>query len=145
MRPVAQGRPGTEVIPTGWAAAHAPVVEGTMRDAVAALRDPTATSGMGWNPTSEQMESIPAEAYWTGGVRVQMLNQQGREPVSAGDQETVADYLVVVPVDVEAAEGHRVLITDSDDPLLNDHELRVVTVVRGTHRWERDLFCELVG
>lgn len=145
MRPVATGRPGTEVIPTGWAQAHQPVVEGTMRDAKVTLRDPSAPpQSTGWNPETEQNETVPAAAYWSGGARVQILAQQGRQPVVAEDQESVANYLIVVPAAVTASEGHRAKVTSSDDPTLTGKELVVITVARGSHRWERDLFCQLV-
>lgn len=137
--------PGTRVIPDGWAVHHQPVVEGTMVDATVALRDPTAPpTSSGWNPATEQNETVPAAAYWTGGARIQMLNQQGSQPVVAEDQETVAGYLVVVSAAVAAVrEGHRVAVTACDDAALTGRELKVVTVARGSHRWERDLFCEL--
>jgi hypothetical protein len=144
MRPIAQGRPGTEVIPTGWAAAHQPVVEGTLQDAFVELSDPTAAPvASGWSDTNQQNETIPAGPYWAGGARIQILAQQGKQPVVAEDQESVANYLVVVPADVNASEGHRVKVNVSDDPALTGKSLRVVTMARGSHRWERDLFCEL--
>lgn len=135
--------PGTKVIPTGWAAAHQPVVEGTMTDATVALRDPSAPVSTGFNEATQQTTRVPAPPYWSGGARVQMLNQQGKQPVSAEDQETVANYLVVVPADVAGGEGHMVKVTGCDDPTLTGKSLKVVTVARGSHRWERDLFCEL--
>jgi hypothetical protein len=142
MRPVAQGRPGTQVIPDGWAAAHQPVVEGTLVDATVELRDPNMRS-TSWSEGSQQVETTPAGPYWTGGARIQILAQQGKQPVVAEDQESVANYLVVVPASVTPVEGHRVKVTASDDPALTGKSLRVITVARGSHRWERDLFCEL--
>lgn len=145
MRPVAQGRPGTEVIPTGWAAAHQPVVEGTMVDAEVSLRDPDAPPvSSAWDPVTEQMVTVLAGQYWTGGARIQILAQQGKQPVVADDQESVANYLIVVPAAVSTVvEGHLVKVAESDDPALTGKTLRVVTVARGSHRWERDLFCQL--
>lgn len=137
--------PGTRVIPPGWAAHHQPVVEDTLSDATVALTDPTAAPvSSAWDNTTEQIKTVAAAAYWTGGARIQVLNQQGRQPVAAEDQETVAGYLVVVPATVtQVVEGHRVTVTDVDDAALLGKSLRVVIVARGSHLWERDLFCEL--
>jgi len=143
MRPVAQGRPGTEVIPTGWAAQHAVVVERTMVDAEVSLRDPSAPVSTAWDESTQQTTRVPAPPYWTGGARIQVLNQQGRQLVAAEDPETVASYLVVVPASVVAGEGHLARVNASDDPALTGQHLQVVTVARGSHRWERDLFCSL--
>jgi len=143
VRPVAQGRPGTQVIPTGWAAAHQPVIEGTLTAATVELRDPNMRS-TAWNEGSQQVETSLAGPYWTGGARIQILAQQGRQPVVAEDQESVANYLIVVPASVNASEGHRVKVIASDDPALTGKSLRVMSVARGSHRFERDLFCELV-
>lgn len=133
-----------QVIPADWAEAHQPAVEGTMVDATVALRDPSApATSTVWSDELEQWVSVPAGTYWAGGARIQMLNQQGRQPVAAEDQEAVASYLVAVPAVVEAVEGHRVKVVVSADPLLTGRELRVVTVARGSQRFERDLYCEL--
>lgn len=133
------------VIPADWATHHQPVVEKTMLDATVTLRDPAAVTGpAGWNDATEQVTKTTAGPYWTGGARIQVLNQQGRQPVAADDPETAAGYLVVVPAAVGSVlEGHLVKVTKSDDPLLTDRTMRVVMVARGSHRWERDLFCEL--
>lgn len=141
MRPVAPGRPGTEVIPTGWAAQHAAVVERTMVDAEVSLSDPSAPVVTGFDESTQQTTRVSAPPYWTGGARIQVLNQQGRQVVAAEDPETVASYLVVVPSSVVAGEGHLVRVTESDDPALTGQHLQVITVARGSHRWETDLFC----
>lgn len=146
MRPVAGGRPGTEVIPTGWAEAHQPVVEKTLVDAVVSLADPTATA-MEFNESTRQNELTSAPAYYTGGARIQILDQQGQQVgVPSGDPEDQSDYLVVVAASVGAVrEGHRVTVDSCDDEALEGLQLRVDTVARGSHRWERDLFCSLTG
>lgn len=143
MRPVAQGRPGTEVIPTGWAAQHRPVVEKTMVDAIVELRDPTGLVS-GWDEASEQVKASASPAYWSGGARVQILDQQGKQPVAAEDPESVANYLIVIPADVAPVEGHLVKVTAVDDQALQGRSLRILTVARGSEMWERDLFCELI-
>lgn len=133
------------VIASDWAAAHQPVVDGTLTAATVSLRDPQAPpQSTGWDDATQQNVTVPAGPYWTGGARIQILDQQGKQPVVAEDQESVANYLVVVTGSVGAVrEGHRVKVTDCDDAALTGRELRVVTVARGSHRWERDLFCEL--
>lgn len=125
---------------------HQPVVEGTMREATIELRDPAAApTSTGWDDASEQQVTVPAGPYWTGGARIQMLNQQAQPVVVASDPETVADYLIVVPAAVNGAKvGHRAKVAACpSDPDMVGKTLRVQSVAFGTHRFERDLFCEL--
>ncbi len=109
-----------------------------------ALRQPGGVSA--FNDTSGQVELIPHPAYATDlPCRVQALTAQARTvAAAAGDDEVVADYLITVPLATNGVlEGHLATVTDTGDPDLDGHTLRVVQVVRGTHRFERDLFCTL--
>lgn len=133
------------VIPLDWSEHHRQVVEGTMASATVELRNPTAAAtSQEWDDETEQWVTVPAGAYWSGGARIQMLNQQAQPVVVASDPETVADYLVVVPATVAGVKaGHRAKVASCDDPDLVGKTLRVQTVAYGSHRFERDLFCEL--
>jgi len=138
----AQGRPDSLVIPERWEAGHQPVAERTMHDAACEIRAPGTTQA--WNAATEQMDAVPLDPYYTGGCRIQALTNDARTTVLAEDPELVAGYLVVVPADVDtAAEGHLVKVTDSHDIALTGRVLVVRDVVRGSQRFERDLYCTL--
>lgn len=135
-----QGRPGTAVIPSGWAEGHRPVVDKT-GTAACTIRVPGTVQG--WDDTTEQNESTPNAAYYTGSCRVQSLATQARQVTVAGDPETIASHLVVVPATISPATNDLVKVTASGDTLLDGRVLRVVQVVYGSLRFERDLFCVL--
>lgn len=139
----AQGRPGTAVIPLDWAATHQPVAEKTMVDGLATLREPGTRQA--WSPTAEQMEAVAKTPYAVNKpCRVQALSQKANDFTTAEDTETAAMYLVVVPASLNPSEKHLVTITGTPDATLNGLVLEVQQVVRGSIRWERDLFCTLV-
>ena len=140
-RPVrAQGRPGTRVIPADWNESHAPVGQAAARGECS-LRVPGLERV--WDEELEQMVQVPYEPYAVEvPCRVQALSGQARQVNVAEDDETVADYLITVPLDQQVLEGHLVIVT-AGDPLLEGVVLRVEQMVRGTERFERDLFCVL--
>ncbi len=133
------GRPGTAVIPADWATDLRPVAEGTMT-ASAAIRHPGTTQT--WDDDTQQNVETPTAAYWTGTCRAQALtNTRGFDAEAAGEQVTVAGYLVTVPATVEPATGDLVDVTGSGDPMLDGRTLRVRDSVQGSLIVERDLFC----
>jgi len=144
----ALGRPGTPVIPAGWQQAHGAVAAKTMT-AIVNLRNPGSTST--FNPTGRRTEYTPLAAYATAqAARVQAQTSRAVQPGKEQAEETlqVAGYLVTItldrPADQEPAAGDLVDVTASDDPLLTGRTLKVADVVRGSLRFERDLFCTLV-
>ncbi|MDN4173922.1 DUF6093 family protein [Nocardioides sp. SOB77] len=134
------GRPGTRALPAGWAAAQQPVVETTMLDATVALREPGTTQD--WSEADQENVATAKPAYWTGGARIQAL-AAGRTVVTADDPEATADYLISVSAAVAPIETHLLTVTASSDPALTGRTFTVDQVVRGSHRFERDLFCTL--
>lgn len=90
------------------------------------------------------MVETPKTPYYDGACRVQALNGEARIIHTAGDRQVVADYLIVVPLAVAGAEQDLVTITDGDAQLANA-VLQVLHVVRGTERFERDLYCTLTS
>lgn len=136
------GRPGWPAPLDGWAAVHQPVAEKTMTGATVEIREPGTTQQ--WDADTEQMVAAPRIPYWSGGARIQALNTQGRLVSAAEDPESVAGYLVAVPADVAPSEGHliRVAACDADSALV-ERTLTVDQVVRGSHRFQRDLLCTL--
>lgn len=140
VRPVAGGRPGTEVVPTGWEAAHAAPAAGTMT-ATVEIRQPGGTQE--WDDASESTVTVPFAPYATVAARVQALTNDAQVVDAAEQSVTVSGYLVTVPADTSPARGHLVTVTATNDPLLEGRELRVTDVVLGSLRFERDLFCDL--
>ncbi|WP_435744910.1 DUF6093 family protein [Nocardioides sp. SYSU DS0663] len=135
------GRPGWPGPLDGWAEVHRPVVAAT-HTAPIGLRKPGTTQA--WSDAEEQMVAVLLDPYWTGTARVQALATQARVVVTAGDTETVASYLVAVDAAAVPAEGDLVDVSaGSGDPLLDGRTLRVLQVLVGTERMERDLFCTL--
>lgn len=142
MRPVATGRPGTSVIPTGWAEAHQPVVEGTMT-ATVTLREPGGTQGP-FDETTGTYPLVPHPPYATVPCRVQAVHTMARRINVAEDVLTVVGYLVTIPAALTGVRpGHLAAVTDSSDPDLDGLVLNVDDVVLGSLRFERDLFCSL--
>lgn len=134
------GRPGTAVIPAGWAAGLAPVADGT-RTAACSLRRPG--TAQAWSEELQQNVEVPLPAYWTGTVRVQALATQARPVVVVGDREVVAQYLVTAPAAVDPDELDLLALSDTGDPALDGATLTVLQVVRGSLLVERDMFCTL--
>lgn len=129
------------VIPDDWETSHRVVAEGTMRGRVA-LREPGTQQD--WKPELEQNIAVPLDPYATDvPARVLALSGQARVVQLADDTEVIADYLVAIPASYVVASGHLVDITATGDPDLTGRSLRVEKVVRGTERFERDLFCTL--
>jgi hypothetical protein len=133
-----------QVIPPGWGAHHRAVVAGSWNGAVTITGAPPGTSH--WDDDLEQNVADPGPTVYNGPARVQALAGQGRTVVLADDTEVLVDYLVVVPHDVPAVAGHRLVVTDGhDDPLLEAQPLTVRQVVMGTERFERDLMCTITS
>lgn len=129
------------VIPADWETSHRVVAEGTMRGRVA-LREPGTQQV--WSPVLEQNTAVPKDPYATDvPARVLALSGQARVIQLADDTEVIADYLVTVPASRVVATGHLVDVTACTDADLTGRALRVEKVVRGTERFERDLFCTL--
>lgn len=141
MRPAATGRPGTEVIPTGWATAHQQAAQGGMTGLVA-LRQPGTTTR--WDEASQSTVSTPYDPYASDvPCRVQALANDARTIDAAEQTITVAGYLLQVPADQAPTVGHLATVTGTGDPLLDGRDLRVDDVEVSTLRFTRDLYCTL--
>jgi len=136
----AQGRRDTRVIPADWNHTHSPVVAKAARGTVT-LREPGTVQQ--WNPTVDEMIAAEHAPYFNGPCRAVALSGEARVAVAVGDQSVIADYLIVVPLDVDALEGHLAVLAGTGDPVFDGRTLQVLQVVRGTERFERDLFCTL--
>lgn len=87
-----------------------------------------------------------ATDIYTGKCRVKPSSLSSNTTVQAGEQAVgLWPYVVSVPLSVSGVElGDVVRITSSRDPALEDRELRVRVVGRGTHLTARRLECEEV-
>ena len=128
------------MIPTDWNETHAPVVRKALRG-TCALREPGTVQD--WSEADQEMVQAPKPDYWTGACRAQELRGEARVITVVGDREVVADYLVVVPLEVAVAETHLVTLSATGDPTLDGLVLQVLQAIRGTERFERDLLCTL--
>jgi len=149
MRPQrAYGRPGTAVIPADWGLSHAPVAAGT-RNATGTLRH-AADGGdeAGWDPVNRVTVPPEGSVYATDiTARIQSLitHRSDSNVVVAEDVVITASYLVTVDLDLESVEGDTFTVaTCAGDSTLVDQIFRVEHVVRGTERFERDLYCNLL-
>lgn len=139
------GRPGTEVIPADWETSHAPIAAKTMTG-VAALRLPGVT--MAWSDAEQRTVPTPHAPYATGvPVRVQAHRETAVDRAADVADQTieVAGYLVTLPRGDAGADqiapGHLIDITSSSDPLAAGVTFRVIELVLGTLRFERDVFA----
>lgn len=132
------GRPGTGVLPSEVAGR---VVFSRTMTAPCTIRVPGTTQA--WSTELEQNVETPIDPYFTGVCRIQALTNDARQVDAADDTVTVSGYLITVPATVAAAVDHLVVATDTGDTTLDGRTLRVRDVVRGTVRFERDLYCSL--
>lgn len=143
MRPVAQGRPGTTVIPTGWSAAHRPVVDGT-QTATCTIRKPGGTRGP-FDQTTGEYQITPNPAHYDGPCRLQMMPALEQNPVTGDEQVPTATYLVTIPWDASPELAVDDVVTFIDpgpegDPTLAGVAMRVRSFSRGSLTWERDIY-----
>lgn len=137
------GRPGTPVIPADWQASHAAVAVGTMT-ATVSLRKPGTTSV--FNEDTGQTEYTPLPAYTTGQpARIQAYRATAIDRAKDVADETlrVTGYLVTLPWAVSVDEGDLVDVSSCTDPELAGRSLLVIDLVRGSLRFERDVFCTI--
>lgn len=148
MRPrQATGRPGTQVIPTGWSDAPRQIMRRTWTAAVS-IRHPGGTQGP-FDPDTGTYPSVPFPPHYVDGARIQVLSTQEQEQLVAEDEVTTVAYRVVVDLDTstETRVGDVVLVDSLDtsigDPLTVGQELVVRSYGVGSMAWERDLICTL--
>lgn len=137
----AHGRPGTTVIPEAWETDHRPVVSKTLRGRCTIhAPSPPATLQVKPDLTYEPTDG-PAAAVYDGPFRAQALNAKESTGL-VGDQEQItAGYLVVVEADADVPIRSVVTFAEASDPELVGCRLVVRKIARGSHRFERDLWC----
>lgn len=133
------------VIPADWSAHHRGVVRQTWTGGCTIHHPGQAPASGTLDPESgEYPPAAAAAAHFTGACRVQVQLTTGQSE-SAGEQVTVAGYLVVVDQSADAVKVDDVVtitrVDDNGDPTLFGRRLTVTGVARGTLTWERDLTC----
>lgn len=136
------------MIPERWQQTHGTVFAKTMT-ATVNLRKPGGTKT--FNNTTRRTEYTGATPYATDqAARIQAQTSRAVQPVEEQAEETlqVAGYLVTLTFDrdpaAEPATGDLVDVIDSADPLLTGRTLKINDVMRGSLRFERDIYCTLV-
>lgn len=124
--------PNTRVIPTGWAAHHRPVADGTLTDPGVVKR------------ISDGPAPYPKPADWTGDTtiheamfKVEALNREGGGV--PGEQPTAErQYLITTSViDAPAFRaGER-----GDVVHVIGRQFRILNIAFGSELWEIDLIC----
>jgi hypothetical protein len=145
MRPVAQGRPGTEVIPTGWSDAHRPVVDQT-HVSVCSIRHPGGTAGTFDPDTLQYVGGTANAAHFAGPCRVEDLPADEQFRVVADEQIPLVGYVVILAYDAAPAAKVDDIVTittvdDNGDPTLVGKQLVVDSIKRSSLAWERVLIC----
>lgn len=125
---------GVQIIPDRWEAHHRPVAEAGMTATVESWSG--SDQDWIWDDAAQAEIRDYGTLLWAGVARVQERVGGGDE--SAGDQQlTLHSYMVSIPHD--APVGGWVRVIESTDPLLD--WLKVVDVLKGSIRWQRDLMC----
>lgn len=134
--------PNTHMIHPRWQEHVAPVTVGGMQAQVRLSRP----AGLGTrNPVTGVTSQIGPRTYYEGPGRVQ--NRGGVSPAGseAGREVATGNYLVAVPIDVDAEPllGDLVDVLDSPDPLQAGLRLYVVDVPTATQILQRNLGAAL--
>lgn len=139
----AYGRPRSNpVIPAAWETDHAPVAQATMT-ATVNLRKPGASS-TSFNVATQQTVPVPFAPYASGQpARFQAYRATAidRAREVAEDTVRVTGYLVALPLQLNPDEGDQIDVTACSDADLVGRTLTVVDLVRGSLRFERDVFA----
>lgn len=111
-----------------------------------ALRHPGSSTS--FNETTQRTDLIPEAPYCTNLLsRIQAHRETAQDADSSSAEESVrtSGYLVTLPLSASLttlAVGDLIDVpTNCADPLLAGHSLRIVDLVRGTLRFERDVFA----
>lgn len=141
-RPVGYGRPGTKVIPDGWAASQAKVIANTLNCSVTIVPPGTARR---FNSDKDQTETAPALALYAGPASVTPIVESSEHPTLADDQVPARRYQVELEhctsgLAAALEAGLIVTIGTSPDPELpKGSRLRVTAVEVASRHFGRIL------
>lgn len=133
----------TSPIHPDWQDHHRPTATATLTGKLRVERDGTPGD---WDPDTGHTPGGPATPVHEGPYRAQAVDaRNSTQRDVAGQQVTIRSYLIQLDADADAIDtGDRVHIIECDkDPDFVDKVLTVTGIVHGTHRFTRDLFCDL--
>lgn len=126
-----------KIIPDGWEEHISPVVDTAFTADIVITAEPDVEYD------EVLMIEVPldeGELRWQGKARVQQKNVTEKYVMVSGQRVAIREYLVAVPEAVDNVDiGDVVKVVNSKDGAQS--ELRVVSVLKGSLRWERDLMC----
>jgi hypothetical protein len=141
----AQGRPGTPVIPAGWAEAHSHVIDRALSTASTVTIGPAGGTSQ-WNEGLGRTVTQPAAAVYDGPAELMAADHgpardRGRGPDQDPGlrRDPALRRLGLVAVD------HVITVDAGDpDPMLAGRTLHVSAIERGTRRFSRVLLAVLL-
>lgn len=146
-RPVqAQGRPGTPVIPAGWAQSHAQVVQRAIATA-SSVRIGPAGGASHWDEGLGRTVTASAPAVYSGIAELMVVTDTTRALTVVEDPIKQRVYEVTLPYDATGLleVEHVVFVQAGDpDPMLAGRDLRVAQIERGSRRFSRVLLAILL-
>lgn len=142
------GLPGSQVIPDGWAAVHAPVVTKTL-DCTVTI-GPAGTTAT-FNPATRRTETTTAAAVYTGAASIGLASignsTEGQRIEAADDQVDARAYVVRLPAGNPDAAAivvdHVVRVTDAPTAALIGRRLVVTGISRPGREFSRVLTARL--
>ena len=136
-RPLTHGRPGSRVIPTDWAAQHAPVVDNMVESTGCMIRI-SRTTGRAFDG---ERTVVTQGVVYDGPAAIMLMTDTSRIVFPAEAQTAVSTYEITLPVDVPPGIdfGQTVVVTTAPGDLALDDGARLVVsrVERGTRRFSR--------
>jgi hypothetical protein len=136
-------RPGTPVIPAGWAAHHRPTLAATWT-ATGAITHPSSAPGV-FNPSAGRDTVTTPTTVWSGPLRLQQLTRLGDGQIDFGEQSrALSTARVTLPLEATPDIDDRLTIVTADDPELVGTVWRVVATATNSFTWARDLIVESV-
>lgn len=142
----AQGRPGTAVIPAGWATSHAQVINRAVATASTVMIGP-AGGASAWNEGLGRTVTAAAAPVYAGPAAVMVVTDTTRALTVVEDPIKQRVYEITLPHDATALieVEHVVFVQAGDpDPMLAGRDLQVAQIERGSRRFSRVLLAVLL-
>jgi hypothetical protein len=140
------GRPGTQVIPTDWAASHAGVIDKvTATASTVAIGQPGGTSA--WNEGLGRTVTQPKDPVYAGPAELMAVSDTARALTVVEDPIKSRVYDVTLPYAATKLIVPEMVITvdtSDPDPMLAGRTLRVHAIERGSRRFSRVLLAVLL-
>lgn len=139
------GRPGTAVVPDGWAAAGGAVVDQSHPSSVSIGQ---AGGAAAYNPTTNQTEAAAVAPVYVGRATLMLLQTRGDQSETVVDDPTAArkyDVTLTYAASAGVQVGHVITVAADPDPMLVGRTLRVEAIERGSRRFSRVLLAILLN